>query len=74
MVEFTSQYQAGIFGGYNGKKMPPMRKRGLTATNCHFCDMNCQSMTGISAGTNRRRMQNPLPPAGLVGLIPLVNK
>ena len=66
MVEFTSQYQTGIFGGYNGKKMPPMRKSGLTATNCHFCDMNCQSMTGISAGTNRRKIRNLIPLAFII--------
>ena len=36
--------------------------------------MDYQSTTGISAGTNRRRMRNLFPPAGLAGLFPLVDK
>ena len=31
-----------------------------------------QSTTGISAGTNKRKMRNLMPPAGLAGPVPLV--
>ena len=34
-----------------------------------FCDMNYQLTTVIFAGTNTRKMRNPMPPAGLVLLV-----
>ena len=47
---------------------------GLTTTNSHFCRMKYQSMTGISARTNRRKMRNLMLRAGLVEPVPLVIK
>ena len=37
---------------------------GLTVTKGHFCGMDYQSTTGISAENNSRRIRNLLPPAG----------
>ena len=51
---------------------PLMEQSGLKANKGHFCGMDYQSTTGISVGTNRRRMRNLLPPAGITGLVPLV--
>ena len=51
---------------------PPTGQSGLTATNGHFCEMNYQSMTGISAGTIMRKMRKLMLPAGLAGPVPLV--
>ena len=43
---------------------------GLTTTNSHFCRMKYQSMTGISARTNRRKIRSQTPPAELAGQVP----
>ena len=49
-----------------------MGQSGLTATNGYFCGMNYQQITVISAGTNRIKMRNLMPPVGLAGMVPLV--
>ena len=46
-----------------------MGQNSLTATKSHFCEMDYQSTTGISARTNRRMMKNTMTPAGLAGLV-----
>ena len=52
--------------GTNKKKDDEPNASGRTS------GMIYQSTTGISAGTNKRKRRNLMPPAGLAGLLPLV--
>ena len=55
-----------ISAGTNKKKYDEPNASGRTS------GMIYQSTIGISAGTNKRKMRNLMPPAGLVGPVPLV--
>ena len=71
MVVLTSQ-RLVFPRGTNIRKMTLTGQCSLTAINGHFYEMDYQSKIYISAGTNRRKMTNLMPPAELTGPFSLV--